>query len=167
MRKILMQNVWLINFENLPPFSLWAESKLCWKPCHWYKPTKGLLSKNYVCGLIVFASEYLLLVAACIKMLGSASVPKILSAKLRKWNSRVSQQFTALDYLYLDPDAQPFEWMVGYQLDDEPNLQKWEMLGNHHFHPFKTGCLFLSSRYIEYSFSLSRPFPFFAHVWNI
>ena len=28
--------------------------------------------------------------------------------------------------------------MVGYQLDDEPNL---EMVGNHHFHPFYIGCL--------------------------
>jgi len=30
--------------------------------------------------------------------------------------------------------------MVGYQLDDEQNLFLGKG-GNHHFHPFKTGCL--------------------------
>ena len=40
---------------------------------------------------------------------------------------------------FYEPDGQPFEWMVGYQLDDEPNLY----MGNGCFtkHPFKTSCL--------------------------
>ena len=32
-------------------------------------------------------------------------------------------------------------WLVGNQLDDSPKLYEWEMVGNHHFHPLKNGCL--------------------------
>ena len=53
--------------------------------------------------------------------------------------------------------------MVGYQLDDEPNLYHGKMIGNHNFHPLNNClvfrvpvcflCVFLTSSEFETHFS--------------